>query len=314
MIQSAVRAPTIAVLRGGSISFADSLTEGESVLRSLTARGFSSMDVLIDRDGTWTMHGIPTDPHYIFTIASLVVDTTHMHSQEYHHLAKRLAVPILFSHPNDIEINREDMYRLLRQHDVPVPDTSVLRGSQPPKEEELHRIWNTHHTPLMMRPLSYKHSMSGTIIKSFPQFVQTAEEYHTQGIDSHVLTYKPYSLFSFAVLPHFRNESMYIPLPVKTVLTKGSIPTRDSYVEQVPLSEEEKKGLTKYVRTICGILDSKGPLCIDVIASKGKYSVVNINTTPSLREGGRFVTSLKTTGVDITEYITSFLEKHEPFR
>lgn len=314
MSQSARESHTIAVLRGGDVSFSESLTEGESMLRVFVAKNFYIIDVLIDRDGTWTTRGIPTDPHYVFTVASFVVDTTHTQGREYHLLAKRMGVPILFSHPMDIEINREDVYRLLRQHDVPVPETSVLRASHEPTSEELHHIWNIHHTPLMVRPLSETYKTSGRVVKSFPHFIQAVEDYQAQGIDSHVLTYRPHSLFSVAVVPHFRNENMYISLPVKTVLTKHEAPTKHSHVEYVALSEEERKGMTEYVRTVAGILDAKGPFCIDVISSKGKYSVVNISTSPSLREGGRFLTSLRTTGADIAEYIASFLGRHESQR
>lgn len=311
MSRSSKGSHTIAVLRGGDVSFSESLTEGEGMLRTLVARNFYIVDVLLDREGTWTTQGVPTDPHYVFTIASFVIDTTRMQGKEYHLLAKRMGVPILFSHPMDTEANREDIYRLLRQHDVSVPETSVLRASHAPTDEELHRIWNTHHTPLMVRALSETHRIPGRIVKSFPQLVEVVKEYNTRGIDSHVLTYRPHSLFSFAVVPHFRNESIYIPLPVRTMLIKHQAPTRDSHVEHVNLPEEERKKMTDYVRAIAGMLDTKGPLCIDIISSKGKYSVVNISTLPSLREDGRFLTSLKTTGADIAEYVASFLGRHE---
>lgn len=306
---------TIAVLRGGDVSFSQSLVEGEQTLRSLLSHGFFTMDILIDTDGVWTMHGVPTDPHHVFTTASLVIDTTHMKHALYQELASRMGVLILFSNIEDIPITREDRYRILRQHGVAVPDTSVVRSHKQPTGEQLRAIWNTYHTPLMVRPITRTQEISSKIVKGFKEFVETIHQYYEKGIDTHVLTYKSVPSYSLAVLPHFRNQDLYMPLWVKTTPEKAALPTTHSVVDaQSPLSEEEKQDLFNHARKVCTVLDVRHPVCLDFIPTKKGYLVVNVDTNPSLRSDGRFMQSLRTTGVDIGEYVQSYLNQHGVIR
>jgi predicted ATP-grasp superfamily ATP-dependent carboligase len=66
-----------------------------------------------------------------------------------------------------------------------------------------------------------------------------------------------------------------------------------------------------HIRTLAvdavSALDLQSPATVDIIRTKKGYVVVNIDINPSLREGGRFMQSLATTGVDVGHYAQSRL-------
>ncbi len=135
--------PDIAVLRGGTKNFKQSLQEGAEVLSSLTKIGYEPVDVLIDKEGEWTAHGAPTDPHKVFTKSHTIIDTTRMKGEAYQSLARKMQIPLIFSEDETVSLNREDLYRILRQQDIKVPDTFVVHLKM--KYSEIFGHGSIHH-------------------------------------------------------------------------------------------------------------------------------------------------------------------------
>ncbi|MFA5132037.1 MAG: hypothetical protein WC444_01770 [Candidatus Paceibacterota bacterium] len=303
--------PDIAVLRGGNHNFKTSLAEGAEVLISLTKIGYKPLDVVIDTEGKWTLQGLPTDAHYIFTIAHTVVDTTRMKGEAYQALAKDMGIPLLFSRAHEVTMDREDMYRVLRQQGIKVPETVVVRASAPLKDSLFRELWSTYHTPLMVRPLVRTAGAPSRLIKLFTDLETIIRDYHAKGIDTHVLTYKKAPTSSIAALPDFRGEKLYTPLWVETFASLQGIPNEEAPMRaHVHAPEWKKEQMKKFVTQVYEALDLTGPVCIDMISHADGYTVVNIDTAPSLRKDGRFMQSLATTGVDAGQYVHSRIE-HE---
>jgi D-alanine-D-alanine ligase-like ATP-grasp enzyme len=299
----------IAVLRGGKKDFKLSLSEGLEVLQSLTKLGYHPLDVLIDNEGEWTSKGKPTDAHEIFTKAHTVVDTTRSKGEKYQELAKKMQIPLLFSQANDIHLDREDMYRILRQQGVKVPDTLVVRASAPLKDSLFRDLWTKYHTPLMVRPLKKTENAPSRLIKLFSDLEKTIREYHAKGIDTHVLTYKKASTLSAALLPKFRNEKLYVPLWVETFNVANEIPHKDSIIRPHTHASQMKKDEIKTLATkVYNALDLTGPATVDIVAYNNEHIVVNVDTAPSLRKDGRFMQALETTGIDAGHYIHSRIQ------
>ena len=298
--------PEIAVLRGGNENFKQSLAEGVEVLSSLKKIGYQPVDVIIAHDGSWTSGGVPTDAHHIFTKAHTIIDVTHMQAQKYQALAKRMGIPLVFSHDDTMTTNREDMYRILRMQGVPVPDTKVIRSNAPIKDSALHKLWTTFHTPLMVRPLEKRNDVSSHLVTEFGAFDSLIRDYHDKGIDVHVLTYKKTPTPSLSVLPNFRGEELYMPLWVETFNATKGLPN-SSYPMRAHLHahEEKKSTIRDFITRVYKATRATTPLSIDFIPYKDGYMVVNIESSPSLHKEGRFMQSLQTTGVDIGEYIHS---------
>jgi D-alanine-D-alanine ligase-like ATP-grasp enzyme len=301
--------PDIAVLRGGNVDFSLSLSEGQEVLQSLSKVGYKPLDVLVDRDGSWTVQGLPTDAHAIFTRAHTVVDTTRDRNAPHIKLAKKMAITLMFSRGTDVHMDREDMYRLLRMQGFKVPDTIVVRAKAPLQPNVFRDVWSTYHTPLMVRPLVRQSGTESKLITMYPEFEKTVKDYHDRGIDVHILTYRKAPTSSLAVLPNFRGEKLYTPLWVETFASTNSIPDPTHQMRaHLHAPEYRKEEMRDIATKVYEALNLSGPACIDVVPYKEGYIVVNVEPHPSLRKDSRFMQSLSSTGANIGEYIHSQIE------
>lgn len=296
--------PEIAVLRGGNKNFKQSLSEGAEVLSSLTKIGYEPMDVLIGKDGEWTAHGYPTDAHSVYTKAHTIVDTTKMHGEEYQTLARKMQIPLIFSEDEKMSLSREDLYRILRQQEIKVPDTFVVRAKSPLKDEVFRDLWTKFHTPLLVRPLQKDSPVPSKIVRMFHDLEHTIRDYHGKGIDTHVLTYRKLHTTSLAVLPNFRKEKVYIPMWVDTFPEEGQLPNKEARMQpHLQAPEFRKENIRAVAAKVYKALGLTTPACIDLIHHNNEFIVVNVDLNPSLRKDGRFMQSLKTTGVDAGHYI-----------
>lgn len=306
--------PDIAVLRGGNKNFKQSLQEGAEVLASLTKIGYEPVDVLIDKEGEWTSHGFPTDAHKLYTQAHTIVDTTRMNNQEYQRLAKKMQIPLIFSKNELISLNREDLYRILRQQQIKVPDTFVIRAKSPLRSEIFRDLWSRFHTPLLIRPLYQDAIVPSKIIRMFHDLESTIREYYEKGVDIHVLTYRKHHTTSLAVLPHFRKEKIYIPMWVDTFPEEGFLPNKEARIQpHLQAPEFRKENLRTTATKVYKALGLTTPVCIDFIQHNDEFLVVNVDLNPSLNKNGRFMLSLKTTGVDAGHYIHECIKNQNDF-
>ncbi len=304
MIKVSHSLPDVAVLRGGNKNFADSLKEGVEVLASLTKIGYEPVDVLIGKDGEWTSHGAPTNAHIVYTKSHTIIDTTRMKGEAYQALAKKMQIPLIFSEDQAISLTREDLYRILRQQNISVPDTFVVRSHEPLKNELFRDLWTRFHTPLLVRPLHKDASVPSVVVRMFHDLEHIIRDYHEQGVDMHVLTYKKLHTTSMAVLPNFRNQKVYTPMWVDTFPEDGALP--NTYARMQPhlqAPEFRKENMKALATKVYNALGLSTPVCIDFIHHNNQYIVVNIDLNPSLRKEGRFAQSLATTGVDVGHYI-----------
>lgn len=308
MLQVSRSMPDIAVLRGGKAEFALSLSEGQEVLKSLTKIGYKPLDVLVDRAGNWTVQGMPTDAHYIYTRAHTVVDTTRDTESPHIALARRMGITLFFSKGHDVHMDREDMYRLLRMQGFTVPDTTVVRAKAPLKDDVFRNIWSANHIPLMVRPLVRREGVDSKLVNSYPEFERVVRDYHGQGIDVHVISYRKVPTSSLAILPNFRGEKLYTPIWVETFGTTHSIPSASHSVRaHLHAPDIRKESMRDIATRVYEALNLTGPACVDVIPYKDTYMVVNVDRSPSLRKDGRFMQSLATTGIDIGQYVHSHI-------
>lgn len=296
--------PDIAVIRGGKEEFSLSLTEGQEILKSLSKLGYKPLDVIVDKDGNWTCQGLPTDAHAIFTRAHTIVDATRDRHAPHIALAKKMGATLFFSKGNDVHLSREDMYRLLRMQGFTVPDTTVVRAKAPLQAELFRDVWSRYHTPLMIRPLHRRSDVGSKLITQYKDFETSVREYHDKGVDVHVLTYRRRPTSSIVVLPNFRGEKLYTPVWTETFAGVNELPNAthriQTYLHAPDFRKEEMRNIAV---SVYKALELTGPAIIDVIYDNNAYKVVNVETSPSLRPDGRFMTSLRSTGVDVGQYV-----------
>lgn len=301
--------PDIAVLRGGTTEFATSLAEGSEALSSLKKIGYQPLDVLIGKDGSWTMNGRPTDAHHVFARTHTIVDTTREKDAPHHDLAKRMGVHLFFSRANQVCTDRENLYRLLRMQNISVPDTTVVRAKAPLKDSIFRDIWSRYHTPLMLRPLVRRPDVGSKLITMYPEFESAVREYHEKGVDIHILTYRKAPVTSLVVLPHFRGERLYMPVWVETFASLKGIPnTTDQTKTFFHAPDYRKNQMRKIAEHIYTSAHLHGPAVIDIVQQGDGYVVVNVEERPTLTKDGRFMKSLESVGADLGQYIHAQVE------
>lgn len=301
--------PDIAVIRGGNEEFGKSLMEGGEMLSSLKKIGYKPLDVLIDKEGNWTLQGVPSDAHEVFTRCHTIVDTTRLKDAPHHALARKMGITLLFSRGNSVNMDREDLYRMLRMQGVKVPDTVVIRAKSPLKNSTFRDIWSTYHTPLLIRPLWKKEGVGSRLVTMYQDLEDAIRDYHARGIDVHILTYKKVPTSSFAVLPNFRKEKLYLPLWVETFADEKEIPNPESRSKVYHNAPEwRREEVKKIVEKVYDSIGLSGPAVIDVIWYNNDYMVVNIEDRPSLLKEGRFMQALRSTGADLGQYVHSQVE------
>jgi D-alanine-D-alanine ligase-like ATP-grasp enzyme len=280
------------------------------MLDSLTRLDIPTVDVYIDEKGVWHTRGIESDPHKVFVQVDGYVDTTEDAYAEKIHgaLAKRMGVEKVLSHKKMYDLDRESIFRLLRQGGVPVPETEVIRVQFGVPLKTLQEVWRSLHTPYIVRPVSHSAEHSSVFVSSFEQFRDVARTFAEAHIDFHVVPYRSAQTISTALLPSYRGERIYMPLSVTSLTEHREVPSANSKIVIYRTHDSEYAQLQALLRKAYEILDLQGPALIDVVKTKVGYMIVEVKTQPSLRSEGRFMQSLATTGVELGHYISTRFE------
>ena len=320
MLNTASKNINIAVFRGGKNNHGASMKSGQNIISLLARNGINVNDVYLDDEGNFIKNGLSADRHQILMNLDGYIDTTDHHNLSHHDLASRMGLKNIISHKESIpvQVDREGIYRILRQSGVNVPKTFIIRKTENNLLHTAKEVWTKFHTPLLLRPLEYTSSRGSVLVKSFQDLIKSVSEYHQHGNDVHILSYKSVPTFATAVVPNYRGEDYYTPLSVQTFVKKHEVPNRDSVVQVYIKAEDDKKEkIKKLTKEVSRVLQISGPVCIDVIPYKDDYMVVNVDLSPSLHDDSRFMQSLASTGVDLGNFIIKQIanskqnEKHE---
>ncbi len=306
---SSKKLPTIIVLRGGKENHETSIKEGANVLSLLRKHGYDPMDVYIDEENVWHHKGIPTEPHHVFSDADAYVDLTRNKASNHNNLAQKMGLKRLLNTENSFdEQDRENIYRILRQKNILVPDTQVIRAKSNIDISHLQEIWRKMHTPYLIRSLFKKNKSPSILTASFDKFKEKIEQ--SKDEDVMMMTYRNAMPISIAVLPDYRGEKLYTPIAVQTLCPSYEKPN-DTHAKKlfINTSSEDKKEISDIARKVYEALDIQNHALIDLIKTKRGYMVVEVQTNPSLLPESRFSQSLESTGADIGHFIHTRLVK-----
>ncbi len=302
----------IAVFRGGNENHGKSIKEGQHIISLLTKEGVNVTDIYLDDEGNFIKNGIRVEPHIIFSNVDAYVDTTDHYDKVHHQLADRMGVKNLVSQEDamPVYVDREGVYRILRQSGIAVPETYVVRVDDNNFIKKIKDVWVKLNTPYLVRPLNHVSFKSSTLVKSFADLIKSVSAYHNSGHDVHIISYKSLTTYSTAVLPDYRGEEYYTPLTVETLLKKHEVPNKESIVRVYLRGDmETKEKIRNITKEVARVLQVKGPVCVDILLDKNKCVVVNVDLKPSLHSGGRFMLSISSTGCNIVDYLSKNLEK-----
>lgn len=300
---------TIAVFRGGKYGSKSSLSSGVHALETIDKYGFSGRDIYVDENEMLYHHGVLVNTHALFSTLDAYIDTTKEKNTPHHNLLSRMGVLNIGNEIASHMKNKDALHKILHMHNIATSDNIVIRHYAKERENYFKKAWKTLHIPLMVSPLDGKES--STLIYTYKDMCQAADIFLDNKRDVIVLSYTQKPVISTAVLPSFRGEEIYIPLSVITFPKKDSLPSYDDFPHLFRAKEDEYVRLKQLLKKTYTALGTATPMCIDVIAEKSSYRVVNVSLDPSLRADGRFMASLATTGVTLGNIIDAFLEKNK---
>lgn len=301
----------IAVFRGGKENHGKSIKEGQHIISLLTKEGVNVTDIYLDDTGNFIKNGIAVEPHSILSNLDGYIDTTDHQTLPHHDLANRMGIKNMISHKDvvPVSVDRESVYRILRQAGIEVPNTYVIRKTDDDFVKKAKEVWTKLNTPFLVRPVDYTTSKSSSLVKSFADLIKSVSSYHDSGHDVHVLSYKSLPTYSTAVLPNYRGEDYYTPLAVEILLKKHEVPNKESVVQVYIRGDmETKEKIRNITKEVARVLQVSGPVCVDILLDKSKCVVVNVELKPSLHQGGRFMLSVNSTGCNIVDYLSKNLD------
>lgn len=294
--------PKILVLRGGAKNHALSIVTGANIIGSLPLYGGEAIDVYIDQAGAWYKNGLPVEPLHTLASVDAYIDTVNQNKgEEYHHLAKKLGVHrLLHSEEFPFSLHREMIFRVLAQHGILVPETMIFRKDEEVSIVKSREAFTGILSPYIVR--SVAGDEPGIIAHTHKDLIQ-AIEHMTKVSDAQVMHYRDAKTRSIVVIPEYRNEDLYMTLPVEVQVRKYEKPTKEHRLLPLTyLPAEDKKNITDFARKVHDALRPKSLFLIDFITTKRGHVVTGVTACPNILNGGRFLESLATTGTDVAHY------------
>lgn len=310
----------VGVLRGGpSSEYYVSLETGKNVLTWLPMR-YRGIDILIARDGTWHMNGLPAAPEKIFRSVDVIFNALHGKYGEdgtvqrifecYNvphtgsgHFASRLA---MYKH-----LARECLLRA----GMNMPRAFVVREGDL-IEDAAQRALRTLHLPWMVKPSSAGSSIGVRKVETY-RHLQKAIAY-ARKFSGHVLVeeYIQGREVTCGILEQFRGQKHYT-LPIVEILpsTKHSFFDFDAKYDQstreicpAPLPLSVKEHIAECARAAHRLLGCASYSRSDFLLSpKGLVYLLEINTLPGLTANSLFPKAAAAIGLSFPKLLDHLL-------
>ncbi|MEA4910530.1 hypothetical protein SDC9_07990 [bioreactor metagenome] len=332
------RRKTIAIIRGGIDDYSRSMRNGANIIISLSRYQdlIEVIDVVLDEQNNWFERGIPSDAHKVFSKADFYIDLTSNKNADYHALAQKLDVKPIFRDNHISAPNRVNSRRILNQIGVSVPRYILIRDIQSLKPG-LEEAWNRFQTPLVVKEVRHDFNHKSIITYSFLEAFDKAKQILKFGGEVLLEEHVDGRYVSVAAIPNYRGENIYIPTPAEIINLKGDKMIRNRLVREkylvdhvcdkkclIHAEESLKKEIRKTVEEIYKtfLFENQALVDLAIIEKKtpnrhGKHSheysikVLDVHTSPNLFEDSRLDFILKSSGIDMGQFILEKMDKIE---
>ena len=310
----------VAVLRGGdSPLYEESLQTGATVLSQLPEERYNTKDVLIDREGTWHVRGLPVSPHKALQDADVAFVALHGNAAEDGSIQKVLNaynVPYTGSNVFGSVMAVDKSQARARLKDIPgikVPQHIVLNanhGYESPQAAAL-AVFGKFGPRYIVKPLRGGGSLGVLVADSLHELTNILELVFDY-VDSIIIEqFVQGQEATCGVVENFREQSRYTLPPVQIQLPAGSKffdydakcdPTLD-HMCPANLSSDEKERLQDAARAVHDALGLRHYSRSDfIVTPKGLY-FLEANTLPELSPHSLLPRSLDAVGVQLPEFL-----------
>lgn len=317
--------PRIGVLRGGeSTEYFDSLETGKAVINALYASGkYIPVDILIDRDGIWHIHGKPIEPTDIVHKVDAVFNALHGRHGEDGKIARfldTLGIPHTSSNPfaSAVTFNKAQAKELAKRIGLKTAQYVTIDGGFYLEEEVpdaavfyARMIHQKIPPPWVVKPLYGNLSHELHYANSLPRLVDILSHLLPKGLDLIVEEYIEGEECSVCMLEGFRKEGHYLTPPLK-IFRHGKLlykdMKRDSLYRLTPLKSNHQFPHDKIKEFI--IQSGVGHYAkIDLIVNQKGVYFLEVNDLPELRQESVFMKTLEHVGDEISSFIHRTIER-----
>lgn len=316
----------VGVLRGGmSDEFEVSVRTGANVLSSLAPDKYKPVDILVTKDGTWHVGGLPKRLEDIKVTVDVVFNALHGEYGEDGQVAQMLEehkIPYTGSTavPSTLAMHKGLAKEAFRRAGIRTPAHMLLEdyrdstivGKIPEKIQELaFRVFKSIPPPWVLKPVKGGSSQNMYVATSFGGLVDGLARLFKRGGDLVVEQYIAGKEVSAGVVENFRREMKYPFMPVEV--------KRDGYYfdyasKQNPqlvcpstLSRREKDEVMELAGRAHDILGLRDYSVSDFIVTPRGIYLLETNNNPGLTNGSIITRSLEAAGSTVKELVDHLL-------
>ncbi len=318
----------VGVLRGGpSNEYEVSLETGKAILNNIPKDKYHPIDIFIDRDGVWHIHGMPKSIHEALHGLDVVVNALHGHFGEdgkvqsildHHNMPYTGSGSIASA----IGMNKVLSKKLFKQHGIKTPYHVTFEKEHGANltEKELHemavKIFSSFPVPAVIKPASSGSSVGVSIAHTVNELVHSLSEAFKHGSTVLVEELVRGVEATVGVIEHFRDHDLYALPPIEIRPHGGSffdykakyqhgsdkiVPGNFTHEQKAELEEAAKAahkalGLRHYSRS-------------DFIVTprRGVY-ILEVNTLPGLTEESLIPKALGAVGGNLPQFLHHLIQ------
>ena len=309
----------VAVLRGGpSHEYDVSLHTGGEVLKHLPPQ-YKGIDIFIDTNGVWHMNGAPKTPDKIFPHVDVVWNALHGHYGEdgkVHHILEMHGMPHTGSPvlPSALGMNKVLSKNIFAKYGIRTPHSIAVHKDEM-SSGKIHEIFSTLPHPAIVKPASGGSSLGVKVVQTIPELLSALEEAFAYGEKVIVEEYISGREATCGVIAGFRDENLYA-LPVLEVKKPAGDThhTFDHKMENTAvfdhqsltaLEKAEAKRVAILAHRALGLSHySRADM---IVHPKRGVFLLEVNSQPSLKEGGAFTHGLEHIGSSLSHFLDHVL-------
>lgn len=314
----------VGVLRGGmSDEFEVSIKTGSNIINSLPKDKYKPVDILITKDGTWHIGGVPmelTDIKINIDVAFNALHGEYGEDGKVSRILEEHGIPYTGSEavPSSLAINKHMAKEVFKRAGMKTPpgmmiedyrDSTIVGEIHQKIEELAHRIFRSIPPPWVLKPARGGSSINTFIAKNFHELVESLTKLFSYGGDLVVEQYIKGKEATVGVVRGFRNEKYYPLMPIEIRPRNRSFFDYDAKYkgesdEIVPGSfsraeKEELERLAVLAHTALGLNDySRSDF---IVTPSGAIYILEINNLPRLTKESLISKALEAAGSSTSE-------------
>ena len=311
----------VGVVRGGpSEEYEVSLKTGSTVLQNLDPDSYELLDILIDKNGVWHMHGVPITPDELASEVDVVFNALHGtygEDGQIQHVFEQAGIPYTGSGVSGsmIAMHKPSAKEIFVENDIKTPQYYIVDLTRDVMKQA-HDLFRTIAPPYILKPPSSGSSYGIRLASSFNELVEVLHEMYgrmpTLLVEEHVQGKE----VTCGVVEGLRGDDYYVPPPVEICVPseKTHFDYDAKYVEDTRhvcpagVTKEEQDIIQKWAQDVHKHLGLKHYSRTDFIVSPRGIYTLEVNTLPGLTETSLLPDSLTSVGVTLPEFLEHLIE------